>query len=221
MGKQAIIFGATGAVGRKLLNICLNENRYQKVSVIARRAAQVSHDKLDWVEADFDALNDLAPIPGLADGDAYCCLGTTIKAAGSKEMFRRVDFDYVLNAAKFSKKCAVSNFSMISAVGANAKSRNLYNKTKGQVEQAVMAEQLHALRILRPSLLKGEREEFRLNEEIGNLASLLLSPVFSLGLRKYQPIDIGKVARGLYESVNDEIASGSVRIYESDELQAY
>ena len=221
MGKQAIIFGATGAVGRELLSLCLNGDRYQKVTVIARRAAQVSHDKLDWVEADFDALDSLAPIPGLADGDAYCCLGTTIKAAGSREMFRRVDFDYVLNTAKFSKKCDVSNFSMISAIGANAKSSNLYNQTKGQVEQAVIAEQLDALRILRPSLLKGEREEFRLKEEIGNAASLLLRPVFCLGMRKYQPIDIKKVALGLYQSVNEEIGADAVRIYESDELQAY
>jgi uncharacterized protein YbjT (DUF2867 family) len=221
MKRQAIIFGATGAVGRELLNLCLNGDRYQKVTVIARRAAPVAHDKLDWVEADFDNLNNLAPISGLVDGDAYCCLGTTIKAAGSQAMFRRVDFDYVLNAAKFSNKCAVTNFSMISAVGADQKSSSLYNKTKGEVEQAVMAEQLNALRILRPSLLKGEREEFRLKEVIGNLASLLLTPVFFFGLKKYQPIEIKKLARGLYNSVNEEIASGSVRIYESDEIQAY
>jgi uncharacterized protein YbjT (DUF2867 family) len=221
MGKQAIIFGATGAVGRQLLELCLKGDRYERITVIARRATSTSHAKLAWIELDFDHLHELAPIPGLLDGDAYCCLGTTIKAAGSKEMFRRVDYDYTLEAARFSNSCAVKNFSMISAMGADAKSTSFYNKTKGEIEEAVTAEKLNALRILRPSLLKGQRDEFRLAEEVGNIASILLSPIFTLGLRKYQPIKVEKVARALYETVNDEVEQRPVHIYESDKLQAY
>ena len=84
-----------------------------------------------------------------------------------------------------------------------------------------MAESCKSLRILRPSLLKGAREEFRLKEEIGRIVSFLLMPVFLFGFKKYRAIDIDTLARGLYETANEDISSGSVRIYESDELQAY
>jgi uncharacterized protein YbjT (DUF2867 family) len=221
MNKQALIFGATGAVGCQLLDLCLNGDKYQKVIVVARRPATVVHAKLSWIESEFDALDDLAPISGLTYGDAYCCLGTTIKAAGSKENFRRVDYNYVINAARFAKKCGVKNFSMISAVGANTQSNSFYNQTKGEVETGVIAENLTSLRIFRPSLLKGKRAEFRLKEEIGNFFSLLMTPVFYLGLRKYQPIEIEKLARAIYKTSTDVSVNDSVRIFESDELQSY
>jgi uncharacterized protein YbjT (DUF2867 family) len=221
MKKQAIIFGATGAVGRQLLNLCLDGDRYQKVTVIARRPASFSHEKLNWLIAELDALNDMPPTTGLLDGDAFCCLGTTIKAAGSKEKFRLVDYGYVLNTARFSKRCGVRSFSMITAIGADAKSNTFYNQTKGDVEAAVIAEHMHSLHIFRPSLLKGKRDDFRLTEEVGNIASMLMTPIFCFGLRKYQPIAIEKLARGLYVTAAEKTSSGSVRIYESDELQSY
>lgn len=221
MNKQAVIFGATGAVGRQLLDLCLNGDKYENVIVVARRPATVIHARLSWIESEFDALNDLAPIPGLADGDAYCCLGTTIKAAGSREKFHQVDYDYVVGAARFAMICKVTNFSMISAVGADTTSKSFYNQTKGEVEAAVIAENLPSLRIFRPSLLKGKRAEFRLKEEIGNVLSLLMTPVFYLGLRKYQPIEIEKLARALYQTTTDESINDKVRLYESDELQSY
>jgi len=221
MKKQAIIFGATGAVGRQLLDLCLNGDRYTKVNVIARRPALSPHAKLNWIELEFDELDELEAISDLAGGDAYCCLGTTIKAAGSQEKFRQVDYDYVLNAARFAKKCSVVNFSMVSALGADAKSKNFYSRTKGEVEAAVAAENLNSLRIFRPSLLKGERDEFRPLEDIGNFVSLLLTPVFHLGLRKYQPLEIKKLARALIQTADEEGSAETVRIYESDELQSY
>ena len=221
MKKQAIIFGATGAVGSRLLDLCLNGDEYQKVIVVARKPANMGHAKLGWIEHEFAALDDLEPLPGLAGGDAYCCLGTTIKAAGSEEMFRRVDHDYVINAARFARRCDARNFSLISAIGADAKSKNFYSRTKGEVEAAVIAEKLGSLRIFRPSLLKGKRAEFRLGEEIGNALSLLMTPVFYLGLRKYQPIEIEKLARALYRTSTDESTGDKLRIYENDELQNY
>jgi uncharacterized protein YbjT (DUF2867 family) len=220
VNKQAIIFGATGAVGRQLLNLCLNSDRYQKVTVIARRPATLSHVKLNWIEAELNTLDSLAPMSGLVNGDAFCCLGTTIKTAGSEAAFRKVDFDYVVKTARFAKTCAVLNFSMISAVGANAKSNNFYSRTKGEVEAAVIAEELPALRIFRPSLLKGKRDDFRPMEAFGNIASLLLTPLFLFGLRNYQPIGIEKLALAMYNTTTEGI-DGAVRIYESSELQSY
>lgn len=221
MQTQAIIFGATGAVGQELLKLCLEGDRYSRVTVIARRSASLEHDKLNWVETGFDALDSLEPVSGVLDGDAYCCLGTTLKAAGSEANFRRVDFDFVLNAARFAKNCGVRQFSLVSAIGANPKSKGLYSRTKGEVEAAVIAESFPSLRIYRPSLLKGKRAEFRLKEEVGNWASLLLTPLFFLGLRKYQPVEISKLARALYLSADEDGANGATYIYESDEIQSY
>ena len=221
MQRSALIFGATGAVGGELLKLCLEGDRYSQVTVIARRTTSLQHEKLHWIEAEFDALDSLEPVSGMADGDAYCCLGTTIKAAGSEAAFRRVDHDFVLNSARYAKRCGVRQFSMVSALGANPESSTLYNRTKGEVEEAVIAEDFPSLNIFRPSLLKGERDEFRLAEEIGNFASFLLTPLFHLGLRKYQPVEISKLARALYVSADEDRSNGTDYIVESDEIQTY
>jgi uncharacterized protein YbjT (DUF2867 family) len=221
MQSHALIFGATGAVGRELLKLCLEGDRYSKVTVIARRSTSLEYQKLCWIEAGFDALDSLEPVAGLEDGDAFCCLGTTMKAAGSEANFRRVDYDYVLNAARFAKKCGVRQFCMVSALGANPKSSGLYNRTKGEVETAVIAEGFPSLRIFRPSLLKGDRDEFRLAEEVGNWISFLLTPVFHLGLRKYQPVEISKLARAMYVSADEGNPNGEPCIFESDKIQGY
>ncbi len=221
MTKQALIFGATGAVGRQLLEHCLNDSHYDQVTVIARRATTVSHTKLNWIECGFDKLDKLPPLSNLNKGDTFCCLGTTIKAAGSPEAFRQVDYDYVVEAALFAKRCEVKSFNLITAIGADAASKNYYSQTKGDVETAIIAEGFATLRIFRPSLLKGERDEFRIKEEIGNWISLLLAPLFFLGLRKYQPIAIDKLARAIYTVSTEVSTTDKVRIYESDELQSY
>jgi uncharacterized protein YbjT (DUF2867 family) len=89
------------------------------------------------------------------------------------------------------------------------------------VEAAVLAEDFPTLKIFRPSLLKGERDEFRLGEEIGNMVSILLTPLFHLGLRKYQPVEISKLARALYVVADEDRSNGSHYVFESDEIQAY
>jgi uncharacterized protein YbjT (DUF2867 family) len=110
---------------------------------------------------------------------------------------------------------------MVSALGADAESHNLYNRTKGEVETAVAAEDFPALRIFRPSLLKGDRDEFRLGEKIGNWVSVALTPLFHLGLRKYQPVEISKLARALYVGTGEDRTSGTHYVFESDEIQTY
>ena len=221
MKKHALIFGATGAVGRELLRLCLEGDRYSRVTVIARRSTSLKHEMLQWIEAEFDALDYLEPVAGLENGDAYCCLGTTIKAAGSEAAFRKVDFDFVLNSARFAMKCGARRFSMVSALGANPESSTFYNRTKGEVEAAVVTVGFPALQIFRPSLLKGERNEFRLGEKIGNWVSLALTPLFHLGLRKYQPVPISKLARAMYVSAGEDREIGTPYIFESDEIHTY
>jgi uncharacterized protein YbjT (DUF2867 family) len=221
MQRQALIFGATGAVGRELLKLCVDGDRYKRVNVIARRPGSVNHEKLHWIEADFDVLDNLEPVSGMSEGDAYCCLGTTIKAAGSEAAFRRVDHDFVLNSARFARRCGAKQFSMVSALGADPDSSTFYNRTKGEVEAAVAAEGFSTLRIFRPSLLKGKRDEFRFMEEIANGVSLLMTPLFYLGLRKYQPVEISKLARALYVTADEEGTNSAHYVIESDEIQTY
>jgi uncharacterized protein YbjT (DUF2867 family) len=110
---------------------------------------------------------------------------------------------------------------MVSALGANAESSNLYNRTKGEVETAVAAEDFPSLRIFRPSLLKGERDEFRLADEVGTWVSFLLTPLVHLGLRKYQPVEIPKLARAMYVSTDEDTANDPRYVFESDEIQSY
>jgi|TARA_B110000908_G_scaffold15647_1_gene17848 uncharacterized protein YbjT (DUF2867 family) len=107
-------------------------------------------------------------------GDSYCCLGTTIKAAGSKEAFRQVDYGFVVTAAKLAKQSGVKNFSMVTAIGANVTSSSFYSQVKGEVEAAVIAEHFSCLRLFRPLLFKGGRDEFRLGEAIAHWISLLM-----------------------------------------------
>jgi uncharacterized protein YbjT (DUF2867 family) len=221
MQKEVIIFGATGAVGSELLRLCLDGNRYSRVHVIARRPTSLTHEKLQWTTAEFDALDNLELVSGLVDGDAYCCLGTTIKAAGSEEAFRRVDYAYVLNAARFAKKSSVTQFSLVTAIAANPESRILYNRTKGEVEAALIEEGFPTLNIFRPALLKGKRAEFRLKEEIGNWLMFLVTPLFHIGLQRYKPVEISTLARALYVSADRKNKTISPRIFESDEIQTY
>lgn len=221
MQRQALIFGATGAVGSELLKLCLDGNRYRRIIVIARRPAAMKHDKLVWIEAGFETLGELEPVSGLSYGDAFCSLGTTIKAAGSESAFRRVDYDFVLNAAIYAKRCGVFQFGMVTATGANPASRLLYSRTKGEIETAVMAENFPSLHIFRPSLLKGERAEFRLKEELANCASFLMTPLFLGGLRRYKPIKVSRVARAMYVSADQVPPTGSPCIHESEEIQSY
>ena len=218
---EAIIFGATGAVGSELLRLCLDGKRYSRITVIARRPASLAHEKLKWITAEFDALDSLKPASGLIDGDAYCCLGTTIKAAGSEKAFRRVDYDFVLNAARFAKKSGVTQFSLVTAIAANSDSGMLYNRTKGEVEAAIIAEDFPTLNIFRPSLLKGKRAEFRLKEEIANRLLFFMTPLFQVGLQRYKPVEISTLARALYVTADQENKTISPRIFESDEIQAY
>lgn len=221
MQKEALIFGATGAVGGELLELCLAGNRYSRVTVLARKPATLTHEKLQWTTVELDALDSLPPVSGLSHGDAYCCLGTTIKAAGSEEAFRRVDYDYVLNAARFAKKSSVTQFSLVTALGANSKSSMLYNRTKGDVEEALIAVGFPVLNIFRPSLLKGKRAEFRVKEKISNWLMLLMTPFFLFGLQRYKPVAISTLARALYVSAGQTGTTSSPRIFKSDEIQTF
>lgn len=212
--RNALIAGASGLVGSHCLRLLLNSDRYSQVISIGRRDLPLIHPKLDQKVIDFDNLKKYSS--ELVADDVYCCLGTTIKKAGSKNNFYKVDHTYVVELARLTVAKNASQFLVVSAMGADAGSMLFYNKVKGEMERDVQQQNFETVHIFRPSLLLGEREEERTGEE---LASKIMRPLSGLmigPLSKYKPILGEDVAKAmLYAAAQD--ATGT-HIYLSDEI---
>lgn len=214
MSRTALIAGASGLVGGHLLRHLLAAEAWDRVVTLGRRTLDEDHPKLDQVLVDFDHL-DARPFP--ESDDAFCCLGTTIKKAGSEEAFRRVDYDYVLDFARRAREHGASQFLVVSALGANADSRLFYNRVKGEMERAVADLDYEAVQIVRPSLLLGERDVARPKEKIAEAFTKPLRPFLSGPLRKYRPIHGDTVAAAMVNAAQQR--RPGVHVFESDELQ--
>jgi len=147
--------------------------------------------------------------------DVYCCLGTTIKKAGSQEAFKKIDLGLVVTIAGLMKKQGAEQFLVISAMGADKDSKIFYNRTKSEMEAALQELGYPCLRIVRPSLLLGPREEFRLGEKIGVILTPILKPFLQGSLKKYRPVEAEKVAQFMLKISGEEPVAG-VHVYESD-----
>ena len=214
MTKSALLLGASGLVGSALLQELLEGAEYAKVTVFVRRELEVQHPKLVQRVVDFERLKDVAE--EFRVDDVFCCLGTTIKKAGSQDAFRKVDFTYPVECAKLAKAKGARRFLIITAMGANAGSGIFYNRVKGEVEEVLRALQLPALHIFRPSLLLGERSEVRVGESIGIKLAPVLGVLLVGPLRKYRAIEGRVVAKAMYR-VAQGGASG-VHVYPSDRI---
>ena len=201
MLKTALVLGATGLVGKALVEQLCRDRRYQTVTCLVRKplskdfftvnAANVA--KLQPIVVDFENLEDYQGYFGCQH--IYVCLGTTIKKAGNKSAFRKVDFEYVHIAAQLARAQRAMSFVWISSVGANAKSNNFYLRVKGELENAIInMSGLDNACAVRPSLLLGEREEMRPAEKLANMLTPLLSPFMLGGLSKYKPVHVADVA---------------------------
>jgi uncharacterized protein YbjT (DUF2867 family) len=155
----------------------------------------MAHPHLDNVVIDFDNLEEYGSL--MAVDDVYCCLGTTIKQAGSKEAFKKVDYHYVVNLARIAREQGAERLMLISAVGVDARSRIFYNAVKGQVEQDVKAMQYPTLHIFKPPLLVGNRKEFRMGERVATVIMKLINPILVGGLSKYKSIYGNTVAKAM------------------------
>lgn len=194
MEKTAIIIGATGAVGKEILKEILADDFYNKVYILGRQSIDklADEERLIKIMVDFENLNFDTSI--LKDADVFASLGTTIKIAGSKENQRKIDVDYTVN---FSKLCEgkVRSFNVVSAIGANSKSKNFYNSLKGELEDKLKVMNLGVLRIFQPSLLISKRDNKRFLEEI----FMKVAPIFQLVLKgkakKYSPIEVSVLGR--------------------------
>jgi uncharacterized protein YbjT (DUF2867 family) len=213
MQKTALLAGATGLIGSQLLPLLLASERYAKVIVVGRKAVPTIHPKLVQVTTELDKLEDVR-FKLIAD-DVYCCLGTTMKQAGSKEAFYQVDFLYVMKLAALAAGNFASQFMVVSSMGADPESRIYYSRVKGEMEEAVRQTPFRAIHIFRPSLLLGERAQPRLGERIGALLLKVLHPLMRGPLLKYRAVPGAAVAAMLRAAQDD---GGGVRVHESAEL---
>ncbi|MDC8832275.1 NAD-dependent epimerase/dehydratase family protein [Alteromonas gilva] len=197
--KSALILGASGLVGRQLLRELLLDDRYESVTCLVRRplGQHLYHDpnnKLHPVVVDFDALDDYQGYFGV--DHIYCCIGTTLKRAGSLKAFRKVDFEYVHVAAQLARAQRAGGFVWISSAGANAQSGNYYLKVKGELENAIMRmPQLPNAAAVRPGVLIGERpNDRRPREKAAALLLQWLRPLLIGRLKKYRAVHPYQVA---------------------------
>ncbi|MGK7376770.1 oxidoreductase [Planococcus sp. 1R117A] len=214
--KTALLAGASGLVGTELLHILLESPKYEEVKIFVRKRLEIKHPKLEQVLVDYNRLENYEEYFNV--NDIYCCLGTTIKKAGSQEAFRKVDYEYPLKMAELAKKHNAENFLIVSALGADPHSKVFYSRTKGEVEKQLKNLDLYALHIFQPSLLLGDRQEFRLGEKIASFLVPVFSPLLFGKLKKYKPVSARRVAYAMYQ-VGQTDYSGhftypSNRIYE-------
>jgi len=211
--RVALVAGSTGLIGGQLLELLLSDTVYSKVIALSRKPLLISHPKLENIIVEANEIKDHKDFQ--AD-DVFCCLGTTIKQAKSKEAFRKIDFDYPLELARSLKSNEAKQFLLVSALGANKNSGIFYNKVKGEVEEAIDKVGFASFHIFRPSLLIGPRKETRAGED----AAKLFYRIFGFMIpAKYKGIDSIKVARAMVSFAKEN--KTGIFIHESGELQRF
>lgn len=215
MQKTALIYGASGLVGSKLLELLIKDQQYKIVVVVTRRMVVTTTEKIVQHVLNFDHLNDHQE--KLKADDIFCCLGTTMKKAGSKEKFYQVDFKYVLNIAKLAIANKSESFNFITAVGASKTSLFYYNRIKGEIEEAISKIKFKRTNIFRPSLILGDRKESRPMERFAQMIGKLFSFLFFGPLKKYRPIPAKTIASAMLKAA--KLKTEGLMIYNSDQIE--
>ncbi|MCX6302769.1 MAG: NAD(P)H-binding protein [Bacteroidia bacterium] len=212
--KTAVVFGATGLVGGELINELLEQKDF-KVTAMTRRDLPVSHQ--DLVICNLDNFSQLMQLKDKLYAEVYfCCIGTTIKIAGSQEAFRKVDLEIPQQIAHLAESLSVQVLVIISSIGASPVSSNFYLRTKGEMEKTVREIYSGNLKFVRPSLLMGNRKEFRFGERASTVFMKAFGWLFTGPMRKYKGIYARDVARAMIKI--SRLPKDKV-IFESGELQ--
>lgn len=202
------LLGATGLVGRNCLELLADDRAFERIVVIARRRfGEATAPRVEGHLIDFDQLEAHADI--FAVDQVICALGTTIKNAGSKERFRAVDYEIPVTAARMALKKGARHFLLVSSIGADASSRFFYLRVKGELEDALRTLGFRSVTIVRPSVLLGDRGEFRIGEEVAKRFGALVPG-------KWRPVQARDVAKALVRSAKDDVPG--LQILESDEI---
>ena len=212
--RTALLLGATGLVGGHCLDQLLADESYAHVTTLGRRPLRRTHPRLAHHVINFDALADYAD--ACAVDDVFCCLGTTIKQAGSQEAFRTVDFIYPFEVARIALAKGAQQYLLVSALGANGSSVFFYNRVKGDTEAAIRALDYEGVYIFRPSLLTGNREEKRRGEQIAEAVLNTFSFALRGPLRSFRPTAARDVAAIMIRVAKQQ--PGGVQIYEPEAI---
>ncbi len=212
--KAAFLLGASGLVGGYCLSRLLDTPDYARVVLLNRRELPLApHPRLEQKVVNFESFT---PADFSACDDVFCALGTTIRKAGSQEAFRRVDLEYPLAAARCARAAGAGQFVLCSSVGADARARNFYLRTKGELEEGITKLGFSAVHFLRPSLLLGQRGEIRPGERLMTRLAPLFSPALIGGLRRYRAIAASTVGAAMVAAARQ--TKGGVFFYEHDEI---
>ena len=213
--RKALIIGATGLIGNELVKLVSESDYYGKIYVLVRRETGFSSGKIEEIVTNFNKPEE--SLDNIQAEDIYNCLGTTMKNAGSKEEFYKVDFSYPIEIARILKSNGGEIFLNVSALGANKNSVIFYNRVKGELEEALWETGFHALVNFRPSLLLGDRKEKRTAEDIAKKTYKVLDKIFVGPLKKYSAIKAKTVARAMFEMAKRK--PQGLTILESDKIK--
>ncbi|WP_416686269.1 hypothetical protein ABXT44_05605 [Candidatus Pseudothioglobus sp. Uisw_041] len=196
----SIIAGSTGLIGGNVVKVLSNKKK--SAIALTRRSIPNLPPNITEMIIDFDTFEKNGSLPSC--NNVFICLGTTIKTAGSKENFRKVDIDYCLSIARKAKESGAETLSLISSIGANSSSKNFYLRTKGELEESIQSLGFSTVNIFRPSFLVGERSEKRLAEKIAiNLAKIM--DLFLIGTAsKYRSVKAESLAKTMVLSVDSK-----------------
>lgn len=214
MKKTAIVLGATGLTGGLLLEMLLEDNRYDQVKVFVRKSTGIEHPKLNEFIGDILELETFKKY-FFAD-EVYCCIGTTTKKTPDKNLYKKIDIGIPASAARLCKINTINTFVVMSSLGANAKSQFFYNRVKGEMEAVVLKEKVLNTYILRPSIILGDRDESRLGEKIGKIMMSTFQFLMVGKFKKYCPIKADKIAGAMIWLSNNK---SPFQIVESDKTE--
>jgi uncharacterized protein YbjT (DUF2867 family) len=195
----ALVAGATGLIGGHLLDVLIAAPEFSRVYALTRRPIANSHPKIANRIVIFERMAE--QLKGLVASDAFCCIGTTIAAAGTQEAFRAADVDAVLLFAQAARAAQCSRFVVVSSVGANPDSKKFYLRTKGEMEEAIVGLGFASVDILQPSLLLGARKAVRPVEIMGRILAPLINPLLTGQREQYRAIPAETVARAMLGAV--------------------
>jgi uncharacterized protein YbjT (DUF2867 family) len=213
--KTLLLLGATGLVGGECLKRLISDDHYRRIVVLTRSAISEAFRKakIEHHVINFDRIGEHKSL--LKADHVLCALGSTIKKAGTKDQFYKVDFTYVYDIARVSAEQGAEHFLLVSSMGANPESRIFYNRVKGELEEAVQQLPFRSISIFRPSLILGNRKESRFYEEISKWAA----GIFSFAIpEKYQPIDAADIACAMLQTARAN--RPGEQIFESDEIKS-
>lgn len=210
--RTALLVGASGLVGRELLDSLLSDAAYEKVVVLTRKPLAIDNAKYQNHVVDFDKLTEY--YKDIVAQDIFCCLGTTMRVAGSKEAFKKVDYTYPLEIARLAKAAGAEQYLLVSALGANEKSSIFYNKVKGEVERAIGGLNYQSFKVFRPSLLLGNRSEQRNGEDAAKIFYKFFGFIIPA---KYKAIEARSVALAMLTVA--KLKKPGLSVYESDAMR--